>query len=71
MTIYVTPFRRDTKQATADSADSGFSSIDEAVAAMGQAPVSHSSAMAVFHTGDNDGLFYSRYRVRGCADVRG
>lgn len=68
--IYITPFRIDTLQATADSVDSGFPDIETAKAAMGVAPVRASERTVVYHVGPNDGIFFSHYPVR-LQNVRG
>lgn len=67
-TIYITPFRRDTLQATAASADSGFTDLAAAIASMAPSePVRQSERTAVFHVSDNDGIFFSHYSISGPA----
>jgi hypothetical protein len=67
-TIYITPFRRDTLQATAASADSGFTDLASAIASMAPTqPVRQSERTAVFHTSEADGIFFSHYKVSGPA----
>lgn len=59
MTIYATPFDDETKQATAASTDSGFTSISEAVEAMGPEWLTCSDRAAVY-----PGLMFSDYVLR-------
>lgn len=59
MTIYATPFDDETKQATAASSDSGFTSIDEVVEAMGSEWLTCSDRAAVY-----PGLMFSDYVLR-------
>lgn len=49
MTIYSTPFDSDTKQPTGPSTDSGFGSIDEAVAILGDNYLSRGVRSVTYH----------------------
>lgn len=51
MTIYATPFTDSNKTATARSRDSGFESLDQVVAMMGQ-PVKLSPRVAIYGEGE-------------------
>lgn len=58
-TIYATSFDDDTKQATAQSADSGFTTIAEAVSMMGPDYLTCSERAVVY-----PGIMFSDYIVR-------
>lgn len=58
MTIYATPFDDETKQATAPSTDSGFTTIGEAVEAMGAEWLACSERAVIY-----PGLMFSDYVV--------
>ncbi len=56
MTIYSTPFDIETKQPTGPSTDSGFGSIDEAVAILGEGYLSRGKRSVTY-----PGVFLSEY----------
>lgn len=58
MTIYVTPFDDGTKQCTGPSTDSGFASLDEVAAVMGE-PDKRYEAMLIYGAG-NERVLFSR-----------
>lgn len=56
MTLFLTPFDSDTKQPTGPSSDSGFGSINEAVAVLGDAYLSRGKRSVTY-----PGVFISDY----------
>lgn len=56
MTIYATPFKASTKETTGPSTDSGFQSLDDVVAAMGE-PLKRYKAMVIYGPGEDRVVF--------------
>ena len=63
MTIYVTPFSNSTKQTTGPSADSGFASIADVVAALGE-PVAPARARTAIYGPGEERVIFSDYVFR-------
>lgn len=59
MTIYATPYNNRTKKCTGPSADSGFESLDQVAAMMGE-PIKTSPKMLIYG-GDTDRIVYSTF----------
>lgn len=60
MTIYTTPFKASTKQPTAPSTDSGFTSIDQVVELMGPDHVVNTGRMVIYGS-DEDRVAFSDF----------
>lgn len=58
MTLFLTPFDSDTEQPTGPSSDSGFGSIDEAVAVLGDGYLSRGKRSVTY-----PGVFISDYML--------
>lgn len=57
MTIYVTPFKASTKETTGPSTDSGFDSLEDVVAVMGEPDVSRGRNMLIYGPGEERVVF--------------
>lgn len=53
MTIYATPFKNSTKQCSGPSTDSGFASLDDVAAAMGEPDVRRSKRVLIYGPGED------------------
>lgn len=63
--VYVTPFRESDKECTAESAPSGFDSLDQVAGMLGDSHRVRTGALIIYGSGDNS-VLYSRAKF--CID---
>lgn len=68
MTVYATPFNNSTKLCTEGSKDSGFASLDEVYAFLGEPSVPRSKSMLIYGP-EEDRVVFSNFVF--CVDEKG